>query len=90
MGTGTGLAAETPAEGQHAVAELLALLVVHELVGEALLEAGEAHLLGANLGAGLPYNSGVHSVPPLVTVGRVPGCCTTRGAISFSDHIIEK
>jgi hypothetical protein len=37
-----------PAEPDDLVAELLALLVVHELVAVALLEAGEALLLGAN------------------------------------------
>jgi hypothetical protein len=53
MGTGTGLEAETPAEPEHAVPKLLALLVVHQLVAVALLEAGET-LLGGNLRAGLP------------------------------------
>ena len=48
----------------------------------ALLELREA-LLRRNLRARFPYNSRVHSVPPLVTVGRVPGCDRTRGAISF-------
>ena len=33
-----GLEAETPAEAEHLVSELLALLVVHELVPVALLD----------------------------------------------------
>jgi hypothetical protein len=43
-------AARAPAEGQHPVPELLALLVGHELVREALLKAGETLLLCANFG----------------------------------------
>jgi hypothetical protein len=31
---------------------------------------------------------GVHSVPPLVTVGRVPGSGNSCGAISLSDALI--
>jgi hypothetical protein len=51
------LAAETPAECQHAVPEFLALLVVHELARETLLE--QAKLAGAFL-ALWAYSWGVH------------------------------
>jgi hypothetical protein len=58
-------------------------------VAVALLEPCQA-LPRTILGARLSYTGGVHSVPPLVTVGRVPGCVTTRGAVSLSDtSIIE-
>jgi hypothetical protein len=41
-----GLAAETPAERENAVPELLALLVVHEFVTETLLELHQALCFG--------------------------------------------
>jgi hypothetical protein len=40
------LASETSAETEHTVAELLALLVVHDLVAVALLESSEALCFG--------------------------------------------
>jgi hypothetical protein len=47
-GIAPGLDPETPAQAEYTVAELLALLVVHELVPETLLEPSEA-LVGRNL-----------------------------------------
>jgi hypothetical protein len=41
-----GLKGETPAEGQHAVVELLALLIVHEFVPKTLLELRQTLFLG--------------------------------------------
>jgi hypothetical protein len=46
---------ETPAEAEDAVAQLLALLFVHEFVAVTLLELRKA-LVGRNLRAWLPYN----------------------------------
>jgi hypothetical protein len=43
---GPGLAAELAAELEYAIAELLALVVVHELVSEALLELRQVLLFG--------------------------------------------
>jgi hypothetical protein len=69
---------ETPTEAEYAVPKLLALLVIHELVGEALLEpsellCGRFVLLRGERLAGWRYPCGVHR-SLLVAVGRVPGC----------------
>jgi hypothetical protein len=69
------LATEAPAERQHAVAEFLALLVVHELVGELVLEGAEAPERGAAaLGAENAHceNMLAHLAPDLV-VGAAAG-----------------
>ena len=61
------LAAETPAEFKHAVAELLALLVGEELVPVALLERGECPDGGAApLGDGDPHSQDVLAGPTVV------------------------
>ena len=63
-----------PAEAEHAVAELLVLLVIHELVGEALLElreflCGRFVLLCGERIAGWRYPYGVHSGHPFCGPG---------------------
>jgi hypothetical protein len=73
-GVGHDLQAETLAEAEHAVAELLTILVVHELVGEALLElrqllCGRFVLLCREWIAGWRYPCGVHSPSSFLWAG---------------------
>ena len=75
-----GLDGKLAAEAENAAPKLLALLVVHRLVGKLAHELFEA-LLGRNLRARLPYKRCVPSERPCV--GRVPGCTNTAGLFPF-------
>jgi hypothetical protein len=91
-----GFAASVAPTARHPLYLLcgLAVLVLNYVadVDEALVAAVGPHALetrvvglygvaGEHFRGGGAYTLGVHSVPPLVTVGRVPGCVRTAGAI---------
>jgi hypothetical protein len=98
---GRSLEAELAAEAEHTVLELAALFNAEVSVTQIILLALEARIMGLEKVVGLRWLligrwvrgcarlMLVHSVLPF-SVGRVPGCCYTCGAISLSDtHIIQ-
>jgi hypothetical protein len=90
------LATETLAEAEHAVLELAALLDAEVRVTKIILHALEARIVGlkvvrlrwllvvAGWVRGCARLMLVHSVLPF-SVGRVPGCSNTCGAIILSN-----
>ena len=89
-----GLAIEAPAEAEHALLKLTALLDAQVRMTQIILQALEARIVDLNIVRfrwllvagwvrGCARLRGVHSEHPF-SVGRVPGCANTRGAISVT------